>query len=167
MGVHAKNSENRWVSMVAELMIQLEIVAPLEQTLDVAEQKINVETALVGFVDDDRVVGTQFPIGLNLRQQHAVGQHLEETVLPDPRIETQLITDPVPQLRAEFTGDARSGAARRHPARLCVSDESGGATAGLQADLRKLCGFPRAGFAANDDHGTGVDGPLDFGNPVR
>src|SRR3546814_19734881 len=37
----------------------LQVAAPLQQLLQVAEQEIDVEAALVGLVDDDGVVGRQ------------------------------------------------------------------------------------------------------------
>ena len=42
---------------------------------DVAEQEIDVEAALVRFVDDDGVVGVQEAVGLRLGQQDAIGHH--------------------------------------------------------------------------------------------
>jgi hypothetical protein len=120
----------------------------------------------VGLVDDDGVVGAQIPVGLDFGKQHAVGQHLEITVLAHTLVETQLVADATSQMRIEFRGDARGGAARRYPPRLRVSDEPGGTAAHLQTNFRDLGGFPRAGFAAHDDDRVRVDGPGDVGDPA-
>jgi hypothetical protein len=45
----------------------LEVGAPRQQLLEVAEQEVDVEAALVGLVDDDRVVAAQIPVALARR----------------------------------------------------------------------------------------------------
>jgi hypothetical protein len=53
-------------------------VGPLgQQLLEVAEQEIDVEAALVRLVDDDRLVGVQVGVGLRLGEQDAVGHQLD------------------------------------------------------------------------------------------
>ena len=55
---------------------QLQIRAPRQQPLQHAEQEIDVETALMRLVDDQRVVPPQRPVALQLLQQDAVGHQL-------------------------------------------------------------------------------------------
>ena len=50
-----------------------EIRASRQQLLQIAEQKINVKAALMGLVDDQRVVGAEIPVMGQLGQQNAVG----------------------------------------------------------------------------------------------
>src|SRR3546814_6700497 len=58
----------------------LQVAAPLQQLLQVAEQEIDVEAALVGLVDDDGVVGRQPAVRGDLCQQDAVGHELDRGV---------------------------------------------------------------------------------------
>ena len=50
--------EKRSASIVAEVMMTLQIGAARQQLLDVAQQEIDVQAALVRLVDDQRVVGS-------------------------------------------------------------------------------------------------------------
>ena len=58
----------------------LEVGAPGEQLLEVAEQEVDVEAALVRLVDDDRVVAAQHPVAVDLVEQDAVGHQLDARV---------------------------------------------------------------------------------------
>src|SRR5690606_19657939 len=53
-----------------------QIRAPGQQLLDVTQQEVDVEAALVGLVDDQGVVAGQVPVVLDLREQYAVGHQL-------------------------------------------------------------------------------------------
>ena len=59
---------------------QLQVRAPGQQLLQVAEQEVDVQAALVRLVDDDRLVGVQPGVGLRLGEQDAVGHQLDPTV---------------------------------------------------------------------------------------
>src|SRR5207247_2687980 len=61
-------------------------------------------------------------------------------------------------LGAELFGDPLRHAARRDPPGLGMPDLAGDTTAKLKADLRQLCGLPRAGLARDDDHLVIADG---------
>ncbi len=56
----------------------LEVRARGQQARQVAQDEVDVEAALVGLVDDDRVVAAQHRVGLDLRQQDAVRHELDE-----------------------------------------------------------------------------------------
>ena len=58
----------------------LQVGAARQDLLEVAQQKVDVQTALVGLVDDQGVVGLQKRIGLLLGQQNAVGHQLDGCV---------------------------------------------------------------------------------------
>ena len=64
-------------SIVAEVMISFRSGRRGQQPLEVAEQEVDVEAALVRLVDDDRVVAAQQPVALDLGQQDAVGHQLD------------------------------------------------------------------------------------------
>jgi len=63
---------------------QLQILAPGEQTLQMAEQKINIQAAFVRLVEDDRVVFREGGVALGFRQQNAVGHHLDVSLGAGP-----------------------------------------------------------------------------------
>ncbi len=56
----------------------LQVGALRQQLPEVAEDEVDVEAALVGLVDDQRVVAPQHPVALDLGEQDAVGHHLDE-----------------------------------------------------------------------------------------
>ncbi len=71
----------------------LEVGALGEQPSQVAEQEVDVEAALVGLVDDDRVVAAERAVALDLGQQDAVGHELDHGVGPDLVGEAHRIAD--------------------------------------------------------------------------
>ncbi len=102
---------------------QLEVGPPGEEAGEVAEEEVDVQAALVGLVDDDRVVAAQHPVALQLGEQDAVGHELHLGVLADLVGEAHGVADPVAQLGAQLLGDAgRHGAGGQAPG-LRVPDE--------------------------------------------
>src|SRR5690606_17323577 len=103
---------------------QLE-VAPLdEQLLEEAQQKINVQAALVRLVDDDRVVTPQQRVALRLCQQNAIGHQLDRHVGPAAVAEADLVADPVAQFGVQFFGNAFGHRSGRQSARLRMRDHA-------------------------------------------
>ena len=127
-----------------------------KQLLEIAEQEVDVETALVRLVDDQGVVGRQPAVGLDLGQQDAVGHELDRGALADVVVEAHLISHDVAdqgaERRLQFFGDALGDRARGDPARLGAADHAGGAATGGQAQFRQLRGLARTGFASDHDH---------------
>ena len=107
----------------------------------------------MGLVHDDRVVAAQLGVGLDLRQQDAVGHELDQGVLADLLGETHLVADDAvtPDRGAQLGGDALGHAARGNAPRLGVADHPGHAPAQLQADLGQLGGLTAAGLTGDDD----------------
>ena len=102
---------------------ELEVGAAGQQVREVAEQEVDVEAALVGLVDDDRVVAAQQAVALQLGQQDAVGHELDQRVLADLVGEAHRVADEVAELGAQLLGDAGGHRAGRQPAGLGVPDE--------------------------------------------
>ena len=129
----------------------LEVGAAGEQLGQVAEDEVDVEAALVGLVDDQRVVLQQRAITRQLGEQDAIGHQLDQRVLADLVGEPDLPADGVAQLGGQLLGDAGGDGAGGQAAGLGVPDHAAHAAAQLQADLRDLRGLARARLAG-DDH---------------
>ena len=144
----------------------LEVRALLQQLLEIAQQEIDVEAALVRLVDEDGVVGRQEAVGLDLRQQDAVGHELDRGALADVLVEAHLIADRAAEFGVQFLGHAPRHRARGDAARLGAADQAGGAAAGGQAQLGQLGGLARTGLAGDHHHrvlADQLDDALGFG----
>jgi hypothetical protein len=132
--------------------------------VQVSEDEIDVQAALVRLVDDQRVVAQQPPVVAHLGQQDAVGHELDQRVLAGRVGETDLVADnaarpgrrPAGTRRSAWLGPKFLGDAFRHgpggeSARLGVTDLAGHATAEFQADFWNLGGFART-CLPRDDH---------------
>ena len=128
-------------------------IAPLlQQLLEITQQEIDIEAALVRLVDDDGVVRRQPAVGLYFGKQNAVGHELDSGPVADVVVETHLIADQPADLRFQLFGHASRHRARGDPARLGTADHPGGATASSEAQLRQLRSFTGAGFARDHNH---------------
>ena len=133
----------------------LEVGTARQQPLEVAEDEVDVEAALVRLVDDQRVVAPEIAVVLQLGEQDAVGHHLDPALLRRTVREPDLVADGLPQLAAELLGDPLRDAARGDPAWLGVPDHAATLGARLptpqgQRDLRQLRGLPGPGLAGHD-----------------
>ena len=153
---------------------QLEVRPSRQQPLEVAEQEVDVERALVRLVDDDRVVAPQHPVALELGEQDAVGHQLHAGLRGGAVGEAHLVAHDrlLPQRLPELVGDALGDRAGGDPPRLGVADQPAArplppvaglavrraAAPQLQADLRQLGGLARAGLAGHDDDLVVADG---------
>ena len=149
-------------------------VRPLrQQLLEVPDDEVDVEAALVGLVDDQGVVGREHPVVLQLVEQDAVGHQLDQGVRARLVGEPDLVAHGAAELGAELLGDPLGDASRGDPAGLGVTDQTVHATTELEADLGKLGGLPRPGLAGDDhdlvvpDGGGDVLAPLGDGEVRR
>jgi hypothetical protein len=130
-----------------------------EQPLQVAEQEVDVEAALVRLVDDDRVVAAELAIVVDLVQEDAVGHHLDARGLARPIGEAHLVADEVAELDAQLLGDALRDGPRGDATRLRVRDPL---ATKLEADLRQLGRLARSGRAGHDHDLVVPDGARDL-----
>jgi hypothetical protein len=105
---------------------QAQVAALLYQRLQITEQEIDVEAALVRLVDDDGVVARQQRIALAFGQQDAVGHHLDRGVVAHLVGEANLVADQAAQFAAKLLGDARRHRTRGDAARLGAADQLAG-----------------------------------------
>ncbi len=128
-------------------------VAPLAQQLfQIAEQEVNIEAALVRFVDGDGVVLVEPAVMLGLGQQNAVGHHLDVTLRAHLVGEADFVADLGAQLGFQLLGDASCNGAGRQTPWLGMADHAVDAAAHLHQDLRQLRGLAGAGLATNQHH---------------
>ena len=141
---------------------QFEIGTLGQQLLEIAQQKIDIEAALVGLVDDQGVVVIEVAVVLGFGQQDTVGHHLDVGVGAGVIAETHLVAHRRAERRCEFLGDPRRHGARRDAPRLGVADHPRDAAPQTQADLGQLGGLARTGLAAHDHHLVAGDGRGQF-----
>ena len=130
----------------------LQIGTLRQELLQVAEDEVDVEAALVGLVDDQRVVAAQHPVALDLGEQDAVGHHLDERGVADLVGEADGVADVVAELRSEFLGDPLGDRAGGDPPGLRVPDHPVDTPAGLEAQLGQLGALAGSGLAGDDHH---------------
>ena len=153
-----KCSAKRAVSIVADVTITLQVRASRQQLLEVAEDEVDVEAALVGLVDDQRVVAAQVAVAMELVEQDAVGHHPHQRRVADLVVEPHRVADAVADRGAQLVGDALGDRAGGHAARLGVTDHPVDAAPGLEAQLGQLGALARSGLAGDDDHLVLADG---------
>ncbi|CAN0640457.1 hypothetical protein BCEP27_10080 [Burkholderia cepacia] len=145
---------------------QLQVRPPRQDFLQVAEQEVDVQAALVRLVDDQRVVRLQQRIGLRLGEQDPVRHQLDGRARREIVGKAHLVADHLAERRAEFLGDPPAGRRCSQTARLRMADQARAAgaeaAAEIETDLRQLRGLARAGFAADDDNLMTGDRARDF-----
>ena len=129
-----------------------------QQALEVTQQEIDVEAALVGLVDDQGVVSPQHPVPGQLGQQDAVRHDLDERIGAQLLGKSYLIAGYLAQRRAQFLGQTGGHGAGRQPARLGMADQAPHPASRFQAKLGNLGGLARAGGTADHHHRMRRDG---------
>ena len=145
---------------------QLQVRPARQQLLQVAEQEVDVQAALVRLVDDDRLVGVQVGVALRLGQQDAVGHQLDPALRRRFVVEADFHADAGADLGLQLLRQPRRHRTRGQPTRLRVADQATRADAKVEADLRQLRGLARAGLAADDDDLVLADQLGDFVAPL-
>ena len=76
---------------------ELEVRSFLLKLFEITKQKVDVQRSLVGFINDDRIVGIEETVRLGFRQQDAIGHELDQCLVTGAVTETDLETDPLPE----------------------------------------------------------------------
>jgi hypothetical protein len=113
------------------------IFPTLQQLLQIAEQEIVVEAALVRLVDDDRVLLAQVPVALRFGEQDAVSHELDVGARADLVGKADLVADRPAEFGLQFLRDAP---------RLSVADEFRHVTSEFEQNFRQLRGLARVGL---------------------
>ena len=140
----------------------LEVGAPRQKPLQVPEEKVDVDRALVRFVDDDRVVGSEERIRLRFGQKNPVRHELDRSARRRMVREADLVAHDLSGLGLQLFGDALGDRTRRNAPRLRMTDAAGAAAARHEGDLRELRRLARSRFAADDDDLMRADRADDF-----
>ncbi len=141
---------------------QLEIASFREQALQIAEQEIDVEAALVRLVEDDRVVVREPRIGLRLGEQDAVGHELDQRGIRNLIGEAHLEADEIADAGTELARDATRDRARGNPTRLRAADQPGATAPGRETQFRQLRRLARTRLAGEHDDLMLADQPHDL-----
>jgi len=144
---------------------KLQVPPAAQHSAQQAENEIDVEAPLVGFIHDESVVGEQVPVPLGLGQQDSVGHDLDQGPVPGFLVEADLVAHRLARRLAQLLGDAARHGEGGDAPRLGAADHSIEAAACFQAELGQLGGLARAGFAGHDHHRMTADGIHD-GLPV-
>ena len=144
---------------------QFQIGTSGQKLADIAQQKIDVQTALMRLVDDQRVVARQPAVALGFRQQDSIGHELDVAIRAGLVGEAHLIADGIAQTGAQLGGHPRGHRARGDAPRLGMPDHALHAAAHVETQLGQLRSFARPGFAADDHDLIGLDGGADVGAP--
>ena len=123
-----------------------------QQLFKITNQKIDIQAALVGLIDNDGIVLIQKTVLLHFCQQHTVGHQFYQTVVADLIRKANFKTDQITNSGIEFIGNAVGHAAGGQSPRLGVGNGAGHAAAKFQADFRDLGGFTGTGLTSDDDY---------------
>ena len=139
----------------------------------VAQQKVNVQTALVRLVNDDGVVSLKQRIVLGFGQQNAVGHELDARGFAQPILKPDFVAHHFTQWGLQLFGNALGHRTGCNTPWLCVPDKSTSLnrlSARLLTQLLrqrqdhfgKLRGFTGTGFTTHNDHLVGLQRRHDF-----
>ncbi len=123
-----------------------------QQLAQVSQQKVDVETAFVGFIEDERVVLQQAAVALDLGEQDAVGHQFDQGAVADLVGEPDRVADYVAERAVQLVGDALRDSPGGQPTGLRVPDGAAHAPPDVEADLGQLGRLAGAGFSGDDHH---------------
>ena len=93
-----------------------------QQLLEIAHDEVNIQTALVSFIDNDAVILAQLTVLLNFCQQDAVRHQLHLGVGTDAVIKADFIAHSLTDLGLQLLGEACCHTARRQAPRLGMAN---------------------------------------------
>ena len=168
-GTTADFNHRRFVEKLAEALHldrgrgddDFQIRALRQQLLEIAEQKINIQAALVGLIDNQRVIAIQKTVMLHFCQQDAVGHYLDPGRFRGVVGKPHLVPDLLPYRLTQFFGNPAGNTARGDTPGLGMANKPADAPPQVQANLRNLSGFTGPGLTSNDHHLMVVDGITD------
>ena len=140
----------------------LEVAALLQKALQVPEEKVDVDRPLVRFVDDDRVVSGEHGVRLGFGKQNPVRHEFDGCSGRRLIRKAHFEAHDFAERRLHFFRNAPRDGTRRNASGLRVGDHTRTTPPRKERDLRKLRGFARTRFAADDHHAVFFDGLAHF-----
>ncbi len=116
----------------------------------------------MGFIDNDRIIGTQIPIALGFGQQDAVGHDFNVGVFWGSVLKTNFVTNGPTGLLPQFFSDPAGNRCRCNSPGLGASNQAVDSPTGGQTILRQLGGFTGTGLPGNHDDRMPLDGLNNF-----
>ena len=140
-----------------------QVAAFFQNALQDAEEEIDVEGPLVGFVDYYRAVSAQERIAPRFGEKHAVRHEFDFSLGRDLLLVAVAVSDDAADGRAEFGRDASGDGNGGDAARLGAGDDAAAfaATCGY-GEFRELGGLSGSGVAADDQNAPGFQERDDF-----
>ncbi len=103
--------------------------------MQIAEQEVDVQAALVGLVDNDDVVGQQVRVMSEFGKQDAIGHDLDRCLVVGLVVEANRVTNGAADLLVEFLGDAGGDRTGSDATGLGVANHATFAQASVETDL--------------------------------
>ena len=141
---------------------QLQVRSLGQQLGQVPEDEVDVEPALVRLVDDDRVVGAELAIPLQLVEQDPVGHDLDDRPLRHGVGEADRVADEVAHAAVQLLGDPFGHGPGGDPTGLGVADQAVGTPSRLDAQLGQLGALARSRLTGDHDDLMVTDGRHDL-----
>ena len=123
---------------------QLQVSSFVDQLFQDAEHKVDVQAALVGLVDDNRIVFVEPGITLGFRQQNAVGNHLDVGLGAALVLKADLVAHRLSEILSQLLGDAGGHGGGGNAPGLGAGNLAADAAPGSQAEFGDLGGFARS-----------------------
>ena len=117
-----------------------------QQLTQIAEDKVDIQTAFVRFIDNDGVVLRQHAIVLNLGQQNTVGHQFDQRGIANLIVKSHFITDDTAHRNLQLFGNPVGHRACGQTTWLSMANQAVYPAPELKTDLRQLRCFTRAGF---------------------
>ena len=118
-----------------------------------AQDKIDVKAAFMSFIDNDRIVGFQHGVFLDLIKQDAVGHYLYCSVALRLVGKADFSADFIAKANSKLLGDALGDRQCGDATWLGATDDAAGfARVGIEQELGQLGGFTGSGFTSNNKY---------------
>ena len=120
---------------------QFQVGAFRKKEFEVAQQKIDIQRALMNLIENHAVVLVKHGVVTRLRKQNAVCHELDNRPVYRPVVKTDFVSDLISELRTKLPRDTAGKRGRRDTARLCTADPARPSASGRKRNFRKLCRF--------------------------
>ena len=144
----------------------LQVAAASCQSVQIPQQKIDIQRSLMSFINNDCVVLIEPSVMLGFCEQNSICHQLDVRLRRRRIGKSDLEPDLTTNRHAEFVCDTSCDGPSGDPSRLRVTDQSFNATPKFQTDLGKLRRFPGACFSTKHDHLVIADDLGDFFAPL-